>query len=82
MAEDLIASAAYDTDWHVFVDPPEGPLGYCTGVGPDEDFDPAAASRVLGRDGWEVTGEWVETPPGEPWYAYQAPVRRAPAPAA
>ena len=72
MAEELRARAAYDTDWHVFIDDPtEGPLGWCIGVGPDEDFDPAAATRVLAKDGWTVVGGWLEEPPEaeEPWSA-------------
>ncbi|WP_158712249.1 hypothetical protein [Streptomyces sp. NRRL F-5135] len=44
----LTARAEYDTDWHIYVDhPQEGPLGYCTGIGPDEAFDPVAATQTL-----------------------------------
>ncbi|MDK0524863.1 hypothetical protein [Streptomyces sp. ML-6] len=60
----LTARAEYHSDWHVYVDDPvDGPLGYCTGTGPDEDFDPAAATQALERDGWRVTGPWTATPP-------------------
>ncbi|MFF4179572.1 hypothetical protein [Streptomyces sp. NPDC001750] len=60
----LTARAEYDTDWHVYIDDPDrGPLGYCTGTGPDEPFDPDAANRALERDGWRVTGHWTPTPP-------------------
>ncbi|MFF8717752.1 hypothetical protein ACF07T_41330 [Streptomyces sp. NPDC015184] len=53
----LMARAEYDTDWHVYIDAPQGPLGYCTdpGTGVDEDFDFAApppgpgAGRVAGH---------------------------------
>ncbi len=37
---------------HVYLDAPDrGPLGYCTGTGPDAPFDPEAA---LTEGGWEV----------------------------
>ncbi|MFE7430976.1 hypothetical protein [Streptomyces sp. NPDC057545] len=59
----LTARAEYHTDWHVYIDDPaRGPLGYCTGTGPDEPFDPDAATRVLEQGGWRVTGPWTETP--------------------
>lgn len=62
MTSELTARAEYDTDWHVYVDDPgRGPLGYCTGVGPDAPFDPVAATRVLEEGGWRVTGSWSET---------------------
>ncbi|TDC15228.1 hypothetical protein E1265_27065 [Streptomyces sp. 8K308] len=73
---DLVARAEYDTDWHLYMnDPQQGPLGYCTGVGPDEDFDPAAATRTL-EEGWRVTGSWIETPP-DSYAAFTAIVTRA-----
>ncbi|MFF8717314.1 hypothetical protein ACF07T_38775 [Streptomyces sp. NPDC015184] len=60
----LTARAEYHADWHIYIDDPvDGPLGYCTGTGPDEDFDPDAANRALERAGWRVTGPWTETPP-------------------
>ncbi|MFJ1838944.1 hypothetical protein ACIOJ9_34405 [Streptomyces sp. NPDC088175] len=60
----LTARAQYDTDWHVYIDDPaRGPLGYCTGTGPGEPFDSAAATRALERDGWRVTGPWRKAPP-------------------
>ncbi|MEU8764834.1 hypothetical protein [Streptomyces sp. NPDC048659] len=60
----LTARAEYDTDWHVYVDDPVlGPVGYCTSTGPDVPFDPEAATRVLERDGWRVTGPWAPAPP-------------------
>ncbi|MGQ7754818.1 hypothetical protein ACUN29_41450 (plasmid) [Streptomyces sp. WC2508] len=60
----LTARAEYDTDWHVYIDDPaRGPLGYCTGTGPDEDFDPDAATRALEQGGWRVTGSWRKAPP-------------------
>ncbi|MFB7853266.1 hypothetical protein ACFC34_40525 [Streptomyces sp. NPDC056053] len=60
----LTARAEYHSDWHVYIDDPaQGPLGYCTGTRPDEDFDPAAATRALERGGWRVTGPWTATPP-------------------
>ncbi|MFE2941527.1 hypothetical protein ACFXKG_21090 [Streptomyces sp. NPDC059255] len=50
---ELTARAEYDTDWHVYIDAPDrGPLGYCTGVGPDEPFDGEAATQVLQKNGW------------------------------
>ncbi|MFF3733365.1 hypothetical protein ACFYXM_24375 [Streptomyces sp. NPDC002476] len=56
----LTARAEYHTDWHVCIDDPaRGPLGYCTGTGPDEPFDPDAANRVLEQGGWRVTGPWT-----------------------
>ncbi|MFB6814355.1 hypothetical protein ACFCV8_07395 [Streptomyces sp. NPDC056347] len=59
----LTARAEYDTDWHVYIDDPaQGPLGYCTGTGPDDPFDPDAATRALEQDGWRVIGSWVKTP--------------------
>ncbi|MEV6080967.1 hypothetical protein AB0L80_38600 [Streptomyces sp. NPDC052069] len=59
--------AEYDSDWHVFLDHPErGPLGYCTGA--DEDFDPAAAARVLEEGGWRVVSPWTEQPTGDAPY--------------
>ncbi|MYZ40825.1 MULTISPECIES: hypothetical protein [unclassified Streptomyces] len=61
---ELTVRAEYDTDWHVYIDHPDrGPLGYCTGAGPDEPFDGAAADRALLTDGWRVTSPWTETPP-------------------
>lgn len=77
--KELTARAAYDTDWHVFVDDPKrGPLGYCTGVGPDEAFEPAAATAVLEDDGWKVTGQWQEMPEDcdEPYTVTVAPARK------
>ncbi|MFE7614313.1 hypothetical protein [Streptomyces sp. NPDC057496] len=60
----LTARAEYHSDWHVYIDDPaQGPLGYCTGTGPGEDFDPPAATRALERDGWRVTGPWTKMPP-------------------
>ncbi|OKJ18417.1 hypothetical protein [Streptomyces sp. CB01580] len=51
-------------DWHVSIgDPDRGALGYCTGTGPDETFDPDAANRVLEQGGCRVTGPWTEVPP-------------------
>ncbi|MGW2183948.1 hypothetical protein ACWCXX_39460 [Streptomyces sp. NPDC001732] len=48
----LTARAEYHSDWHVYIDDPvDGPLGYCTGTGPDEPFDPAAATRALEHGG-------------------------------
>lgn len=76
---EITAGAAYDAEWHVYLTcPTRGPLCYCTGVGPDEDFDPAAATQVLAKDGWKVTKDgWRETPPEEE-YQYVALVVRAP----
>ncbi|MFJ2876573.1 hypothetical protein [Streptomyces sp. NPDC087298] len=60
----LTARAQYDTDWHVYIDDPtRGPLGYCTGTGPDDPFDADAATRALEEDGWRVTGPWEEAGP-------------------
>ncbi|MFF9593837.1 hypothetical protein ACF1FX_32415 [Streptomyces sp. NPDC014646] len=60
----LTARAEYHTDWHVYIDDPGlGPLGYCTGTGPDEPFNPDAATRALEQGGWRVTGPWTETLP-------------------
>ncbi|MFE4336823.1 hypothetical protein ACFRQM_48125 [Streptomyces sp. NPDC056831] len=59
----LTARAEYDTDWHVYIDDPaHGPLG-CTGTGPEEDFDPDAATRALEQGGRRVTHPWKKTPP-------------------
>ncbi|TXS69904.1 hypothetical protein [Streptomyces sp. sk2.1] len=60
----LTARPEYHSDWHIYVDDPvDGPLGYCTGTGPDENFDPAAATRALEQGGWRVTRPWTEMPP-------------------
>ncbi|MGW3168408.1 hypothetical protein ACWC9Q_37855 [Streptomyces sp. NPDC001142] len=59
----LTARAEYHSDWHIYVDDPvDGSLGYCTGTGPDEPFDPDAATRALERGGWRVTHPWTEMP--------------------
>ena len=78
MAQELTARAEHHTDWHVFVDDPDrGPLGYCTGTGPDTEFDPVAAARVLEADGWRMTGMWRQTPPSAE-APYTVTVVRAP----
>ncbi|MFF8918437.1 hypothetical protein ACF08M_35330 [Streptomyces sp. NPDC015032] len=73
----LTARAEYDTDWHVYIDDPaQGPLGYCTGTGPDEPFDPDAANRALKQGGWHVTSPWTETSPTDD-APYTATVEKA-----
>ncbi|MBB1260167.1 hypothetical protein [Streptomyces alkaliterrae] len=69
--------AAYDTDWHLFLTCPErGDLGYCTGVGPDEPFDPQAATRTLKEAGWKLAPDgWRETSLDEE-YPFVAQVAR------
>lgn len=75
-ATQLMAGAVYDLDWHVLIEPPDrGPVGLC--LGQDEDFDPAAATAYLAREGWLVTGEWRDAPDDEGYFQYVAPVQRA-----
>jgi hypothetical protein len=77
-AVELSARAEYDTDWHVYIDhPDQGPLGYCTGVGPDEPFDAQAADRALEQGGWRTTSPWTKTPPQSDDAPYTATVRPA-----
>lgn len=79
MRDHVVVYAAYDTDWHLYLTCPQrGPLGYCTAVGPDEPFDPAAATRTLAQAGWTVAQDgWTSTPPHAE-YPYLAHVTRAP----
>ena len=72
-SDGFLAYAAYDSDWHVYVDAPGGSLGYCTGTGPGERFDPSRAAAVLRDGGWTVTGQWSESD-GE--FPYTARVTR------
>ncbi|MFD8938591.1 hypothetical protein ACFV0R_25630 [Streptomyces sp. NPDC059578] len=57
------AAAAYDTDWHIYIDcPDQGSLGYCIGIDPEEPFSPEVATAYLATEGWRVIGEWTPTP--------------------